>query len=405
MSKENILHMVCMRLMPPVIVWGGLEKLMMEWFERIDHSRCRVTLIVSTGGKEIYSKHIRERNLPIDVLEFPFRVDFRYADGFLSRFFKTLGLLRSLKPDLVMFFQGSFTDFDLSHVAAASISAKGKVYMHENLGAPTPSVKSSKKYFGFIPGVALWWYYERYAMPLRARFCKRIYVVSAEIKQRMVDLWRYSPNQLEVMYHGVDIQRFHPSQETRTKLRLAMGIPAADKVIIVAARLSQEKCIDRAIDAFDTLSRDFSNIHLLIAGTGPYEERLKTLAFGKSSTNKIRFLGQVANVHELYQISDIYVLSSDNEGLSLAFLEALASGLTCVVTKCTGTTEVIEHGVNGFLVEKSAQGVLGGVYQALRLTEAQRQTINTNAVDFVRNRFEINRNVTGALSLLGIPVK
>lgn len=405
MSKDLIPHIVCMRLMPLVIVWGGLEKLMLEWFERIDLSKCRVTLVVSTGGGEIYRKHIKDKGLTVDVVEFPFRTDFKYTDGFFGRLFKTLGLLNSLKPDLVMFFQGSFTDFDLAHIIAASVKANGQVFMHENLGAPQPSVKSSKKYLGFIPGIALWWYYERFSMPLRARFCKCVYVVSAEIKQRMIDLWHYPAAKLEVMYHGVDVARFHPTVETKRTMRASVGISPSDRVIIVAARLSQEKCIDRAIDAFDNVCREYTGLHLVIAGTGPYEDRLKTLASGKSSRDKIKFLGQIANVHELYQMSDIYVLSSDNEGLSLAFLEALASGLTCVVTKCTGTTEVIEHGVNGFLVEKSTQGVLDGLHQALRLSEMESRTIKNNAVEDVRKRFEINRNVSVVLSKLVIPLK
>lgn len=403
MTPADHKHVVFFRLMPPVIVWGGLEKLMLEWFERIDYTKCRATLVISMGGGEIYSKHIAAKNLPIRVVEFPFRKDFRYVDGFWTRFAKTRKLLAELKADQVMFFQGSFTDFDLSHVMAAWASARGNVYMHENLGAPQPSAKSSKKYLGFIPGVGLWWYGERYLTPLRANFCKKIYVVSAEIRQRMIDLWRYPSDRVEVLYHGVDIGRFHPSAEARDRLRENMGIGRDDTVIILAARLSQEKCIDRAIDAFDILVHEQPDCHLVIAGTGPYEERLKNQAASKTSKDRIKFLGQVSNVHELYQMSDIYVLSSDNEGLSLAFLEALASGLTCVVTKCTGTTEVIQEGINGFLVEKSMAGVLGGLKKVLSLPQEKRREIAGNAVKYVRDHFEIHRNVRHGLDLLGIP--
>lgn len=401
--SAGISHIVFMRLMPPVVIWGGLEKLMLEWFERLDFTRCRATLIVSTGGGDIYCQYIAAKKLPIDVVEFPFRKDFRYVDSFISRFMKTRALLKNLKPDQVVFFQGSFVDFDLSHVLAAHWTAKGQVYMHENLGAREPSVKSSKKYLGFIPGAGLWWYAERYFMPWRAYFCKKIYVVSSEIKDRMVNLWHYPADKLEVLYHGVDIKKFHPSGEVRERLRKSMGLPDSAIVIILAARLSQEKCIDRAIDAFDTLIPKYPDMRLIIAGTGPYEERLKALAQTKSSKDKMQFLGHVSNVDELYQMSNIYVLSSDNEGLSLAFLEALASGLVCVTTKCTGTTEVIQDGFNGFLVEKSAQGVLDGLQKVLALSVKQREEIARNSVTFVHERFEINRNVNQALTLLNMP--
>ena len=403
--EKDSQHFVLFRLMPQVIVWGGLEKLMLQWFERIDFTRCRATLVVSTGGGEIYSKYLKVKNLPVEVVEFPFRVNFRYTENFFGRLAKTFQFLKKLKPDQVMFFQGSFVDFDLSHILAAFLTAKGNVYMHENLGAPEPSVKSSKKYFGFLPGVGLWWYAERYLTPLRTRFCRKIFVVSAEIKERMVKLWHYPAHRVEVLYHGVDIKRFRPSEQIKQKMRESMGIPSSDIVIIVAARLSQEKCIDRAIDAFDALCPEYPHMHLWIAGTGPYEERLKTLAAGKSSKDKIKFLGQVSNVDELYQMSDIYVLSSDNEGLSLAFLEALASGLVCVVTRCTGTTEVIQNATNGFLVEKSMAGVLNGLREVLGLSQAERQGISRNAVQYVHERFEINRNIAHALSILRMPAR
>ncbi|MBL8013010.1 MAG: glycosyltransferase family 4 protein [Candidatus Omnitrophica bacterium] len=403
--KSQQPHFVFLRLMPPVVIWGGLEKLMLEWFERIDTSQCRATLIVSNQGGDIYRNHIKTKKLDIDVIEFPFRKDFRYTQGFWGRFRKVTDLLKPLKPTKVIFFQGSFTDFDLSHVLAANLLAGGEVFMHENLGAPEPSAKSSKKYFGVIPGVGLWWYAEKYFNPWRAKFCKKIYVVSAEIRQRMIDLWNYPMDKLEVLYHGVDTARFHPSESSRKKLRSVMGISESETVIIVAARLSQEKCIDRAIDAFDALITRFPNLQLLIAGTGPYEERLKTLAQQKASSARIKFLGQVNNVNELYQMSDIYVLSSDNEGLSLAFLEALGSGLVCVATRCTGTTEVIDDGRNGFLVEKSLDGVRSGLQKALSLSVQERHAMGHEAVSDVAQRFEIHRNVRNGLNKMGIPLK
>jgi glycosyltransferase involved in cell wall biosynthesis len=400
-----IAHFVFMRLMPPVIVWGGLEKLMLEWCERIDYGRCRVTLVVSKGGGEIYARHFKEKNLPVDIVEFPFRINFKYTENFLGRFRKTSDLFKKLKPHAVVFFQGTFTCFDFSHVLAANLATDGRTYMHENLGAPTPSVKSSKKYLGFIPGIGLWWYAERYLTPLRARFSKKVFVVSKEIRERTIEYWHYPPEKVEVLYHGVDVQKFFPSLDVRGRVRSSMGIAPEDIVIIAAARLSQEKCLDRAIDAFDALSREFPQARLLIAGTGPREDQLKNLAAGKHSKDRIRFLGHVNNVNELYQMSDIYVLSSDNEGLSLAFLEALATGLICVATKCTGTTEVIQNGTNGFLVDKNTTAVEEGLRTVLKLPAQQRETISKNAVRHIQENFEINRNMQRALTLLNIPRK
>ncbi len=394
-----------MRLMPPSIVWGGLEKLMLEWFEHIDFNRCRVTLVVSTGGGAIYREHIKASHLPVEVIEFPFRVDFRYIDSFPERFAKTLKLLSAIKPTEVVFSQGSFFCFDLSHVLAANIAAGGNVYMHENLGCPAPSPKSSKKYLGFIPGIGLWWYAERYLTPMRARFCKKIFTVSREIRDRVIELWHYPPQKVEVLYHGADVTKYRPSAEIRQRMRQQLGISETDIVIILPARLSQEKCVDRAINAFNLLYQQHPNVRLLIAGTGPDEGKLKSLAAAKTSKDRITFLGFVTNLQEYYQMSDIYVLSSDNEGLSLAFMEAMASGLIAVSTRCTGSTEVIQNTINGFLVDKSVEGVYDGLRQAVTLDTVTRREISRKAVHFVKEHLELNRNIKRALKLLNIPQK
>jgi glycosyltransferase involved in cell wall biosynthesis len=398
-------HFVFMRLMPPVIVWGGLEKLMLEWFERIDYGRCRATLVVSTGGKKIFDEHLAQKDLPVHVVEFPFRVDFKYTDGFFKRLTKTRDLLKVLKPSEVIFFQGSFTCFDLSHVLAANLSTGGEVYMHENLGPPAPSPKTSKKYFGFLPGLGLWWYAERFLTPLRARFSKKVFAVSREIKDQAVGVWHYPQHKVDVLYHGVDLKRFFPSEDNKERLRRQWGVATDETVIVAASRLSQEKCVERTLEAFDALSREYPQARLLIAGTGPQEAALQEHSAKLACRDRIKFLGRIDNVDELYQLSDIYVLSSDNEGLSLAFLEALASGLVCVTTDCPGTSEVIENEKNGFLVEKSTQGVLNGLRLALDLSGEERNAMVRSAVSLIKERFEIGRNVQKAFELLGIPYK
>ena len=150
-------HFIFIRRLPDKLMWGGLEKVMMDWFERIDYDQCSVSLIVSKGGGDLYVQHIKALNLPIAVIEFPFRLDFRYIDNFFVRFITTFQLFRSLKPHQIIFSQGSFVDFDLAHVMAASWASGGNVYMHENSGTSAPLTKQKKYYFGFIPSLSLWW--------------------------------------------------------------------------------------------------------------------------------------------------------------------------------------------------------------------------------------------------------
>jgi glycosyltransferase involved in cell wall biosynthesis len=328
-------------------------------------------------------------------------MDFR--GGSIKNFREMWAFLKELKPSSLIYIQGAFTDFRLATILAGFILAKGNVFMHENLGAEAPLEKQSRRYLGFIPGWGLWWYSEMLRNNFRAHFSKSILVVSKEIKERMVSLWAYPEHKIKVGYHGIDLSRFSPADEKSAQLRESLGIPKSDTVIIATARFAKEKCLHRLIEAFGVLSKENHHLHLLMAGTGPLDPELRSLALSMPGTERIRFLGHVTNVIDYLRSSDIYVLSSDNEGLSLAFLEAMATGLICVSTNCTGSSEVLQNGVNGFLVQKSTDGVLHGLRTALALSPQEKQRISHAARQFVLEKFDINQRVQEVLESFGLP--
>ena len=79
-------HIVFLRLMPNANIWGGLEKLTLEWFERIDTSQCRIFFLVNPGWKSTFEQHFRERGIESDIIEFPFQCKGRV----LKKFFQLL---------------------------------------------------------------------------------------------------------------------------------------------------------------------------------------------------------------------------------------------------------------------------------------------------------------------------
>src|SRR5436853_613291 len=101
MKESKIKHFVFLRRLPRVLLWGGLEKLMMEWFERIDYTQCRVTLAITPGGKELFGEHIIKKGLPIEIVEFP--MDFRGES--IKNFFEMWSFLKTLKPSTLIYIQ------------------------------------------------------------------------------------------------------------------------------------------------------------------------------------------------------------------------------------------------------------------------------------------------------------
>src|SRR5206468_10403614 len=90
---------------------------------------------------------------------------------------------------------------------------------------------------------------------------------------------------------------------------------------------------------------------LIIVGDGPLRPQLENMAKALGITNSVEFTGMQSNVVAQLHRGRLAVLPSRWEGMPNAVLEAMASGLPCVATRVSGSEDIIQHGVNGLLVE------------------------------------------------------
>ncbi len=392
-------HIVFLRNPEEPPAWGGLEKLMLDWFKRIDYNGCTVTLAVSSHWVRSFEQKLKDEKIPVNVIALPYG----HKQGkVLTRFFKLFFFLHALRPSSIIFIEGWLYSFNFAEVLAGSLASGGRVYMHENLGPPMPSPKSSKRHFGILKGMGIWWHIQIYLVKFRALISKNVLVVSKEIKEKLITWWCYPASKVLIKYHGINLENYHSCLGTRKKMRESLNIPQDEIVIVAASRLSKEKCVDRALHAFEALSSRRPGMSLMILGDGVLKENLMALTMNMSSAAKIRFMGHVDNVEDYFKMSDIYILSSDNEGFGIALVEAMATGLICVATKSPGPNEIIQDGINGFLVAKSVEGVLDGIQQALALSEDRKTQMSQEAIHFVSENFEINQRIRDVFSVLGI---
>jgi glycogen synthase len=148
-----------------------------------------------------------------------------------------------------------------------------------------------------------------------------------------------------VVPNGVDLKLFHPSTEKQ-------GAVAGGKVRCLAvARLVERKGLGELIRAFALLER--GRFELEIVGDGPDEQVLRRLAVHLGVDAEVRFAGSLdrAAVARRYREADLFTLPSCAEAFGNVFAEALASGLPIVGSTVGGIPELVEHGVNGLLVD------------------------------------------------------
>ena len=150
-----------------------------------------------------------------------------------------------------------------------------------------------------------------------------------------------------VIPNAVNPDIFKP--EITSDFRSEQNIPSDAKIILTIRRLVFEKRVEDVIEAFARI--DNEHTYLVIGGDGPDREKLEKLVKERNIESRVRFLGFVDNkdLPPIYAGSDIYVLSSQQEGLSLSLLESMATGLITISTAGTGGSEVIDDGMNGYL--------------------------------------------------------
>ena len=148
---------------------------------------------------------------------------------------------------------------------------------------------------------------------------------------------------IDVIPNGVELDRFFPAEpaEKSEVLRL-----------LTVGRLSVTKRIEMLIDAVEILHRTACKLHLTVVGGGQTEQQFRKIVAERDLRDVIRITGRIDSkkMPEVYRQNDIFISASIQEGMSNAMLEAMASGLPIVTTRCEGLAELIDG--NGLIVEQ-----------------------------------------------------
>lgn len=149
---------------------------------------------------------------------------------------------------------------------------------------------------------------------------------------------------------GIDLKKFVSrklSQEQRDKLRESIGVGKEDKLLLSVGELNRNKNHEVVLRAIAKL--EDKTIHYAIAGRGGLHDYLSDLANSLGVGDRVHLLGFRNDVADLYKAADICVFPSIREGLGLAAIEGMASGLPLICADNRGTREYAEDGQNAFV--------------------------------------------------------
>lgn len=247
-----------------------------------------------------------------------------------------LKIMRGHKPDLV------HTHSSLSGRIAAKILGIPVVYTkHGQARVPSASGQMSRP-----------------AGPVKQRMNRmasrilsdKIIAISDCVRQDLIESG-VDPSRVVCILNGIEISQFGAGNVPKGG-GVSAGVRGSEGQVMVGtvARLHPVKALDVFVEAARITLASFPNARFIIGGTGPMEDALRAKIRDLKLEPYVKMAGFVEDVPEFLAGLDIFVLSSDAEGLGLVVLEAMAQELPVVATAVGGVPEAVKDEETGFLV-------------------------------------------------------
>jgi glycosyltransferase involved in cell wall biosynthesis len=204
---------------------------------------------------------------------------------------------------------------------------------------------------------------------LASRWCDRIVSVSEFHRAWALELGMCRTGRIMAIPNGIAELRRN-REVGLTDLRREMGAAQRDLVVLSMSRLAADKGLEYLIEAAAILPQTERRIQIVIAGDGPARDRLQRLVSHLGVTQRVKFLGFREDVGDLLAASDLVVLPSLREGLSIALLEAMAAGKPIIASSIGSQREVASHADMAVLVRPADARALSEAIARLSGNEA-----------------------------------
>ncbi|RJQ24049.1 MAG: glycosyltransferase family 1 protein [Nitrospiraceae bacterium] len=172
---------------------------------------------------------------------------------------------------------------------------------------------------------------------IRHRY-KKIIAISEMVKRNIIDNYSVPASDIEVIYNGVDTEKFHPGnrEKYRDEIRRKHGLAENDFVALFMGSGFERKGVGALIEAVKGME---GPVKVLVVGKGKHPP-----------VPNIIFCGPQKDNYKYYAAADIFVFPTIYEPFGNVHLEALASGLPVITTKNSGAAEIIKDGAHGYVI-------------------------------------------------------
>jgi glycosyltransferase involved in cell wall biosynthesis len=228
--------------------------------------------------------------------------------------------------------------------------------------------------------------------------CEWLVTCTAANQRHLAEL--APPGRVELVYHGLDLQRFPPAPAR------AMGNALT---ILSVCRLVEKKGVDVLLEALARLPARLE-WRLVHVGGGPLAETMKRRARALGIADRVAWRGPLTQERllEEYRAADLFALASrvardgDRDGLPNVLAEAQSQGIACVATSVSAIPELLRDGVTGVLVAQNDAVSLAGAIENLMANPARRRALGAAGQARVRAEFGLERNLDRLAAKFGL---
>ena len=363
---------------------GGAPLALLETVDRMDRTRFDVTIAAGQTEDEDRILDLGETAYDLPVVDIPY---LRRSIHPIRDLIALLGLIRAIR-------RGRY-DIVHTHTSKAGLLGRIAAYL-----CRVPAIIHSSHgtvlqgYFSL--GVTrLFAFLERVAAPLSDRI---ICLTRREIEQYL-EAGIGDRERFTYIFNGIDLSKFEARKGDRAAIRSELGFDDDDILCVTAGRLAPVKGQSDLLTGFAAAREENPSLKLVVIGDGELRDDLEGQATALGIAESTRFLGWRDDVAELLDGMDLFALTSLNEGLGLAIIEAMAKRLPVVATSVGGVPEVVDDGQTGLLVRAEDHDAIAEAITRLASDVDLRKTMGARGYERAHEHFSIEQTVQNTEAL------
>lgn len=221
----------------------------------------------------------------------------------------------------------------------------------------------------------------------------KVIAISESVKEHLMKDFKVKEEDIRIVHNGIDVNRFKMhSNEYKIQRKKDLGL-SEGSVVGIVARLSGEKGHAYLIKAMQEIIAKSPAVQLLIVGEGRMKGKLTSLVKDLGLEKSVFFIPSVMDTQELLSAVDLFVLPSLKEGLGLALMEAMASGICVVGSDVGGIKSLIQDGYSGLLVKPADSRELSQAIWELLQDSDKANYFAANARNFINQNFSQDKMI------------